>query len=326
MDALLEALRREQEATLDAALELALAALVRILGVRPDAERVMALCASASSQLRHPGQVRVKLAPADLALLKEAGIDPAALAPQAAEVMGGRRHDPGRLRLADGGGQPGRALATAGRGAGRSPVAGVSRARGDAMTAQALSACLRAIGTAALYARDGAVRQVSGLAVTCSGPDASLGELCRISPQAGGAGILAEVVGVRPDGVVLMPYGRLDGVAAGSRVTTAGVSDRVPVGPALLGRVVNAFGEALDDGPPIAAQAMVPLKPAPVNPLRRKPIDMPLETGVRAIDALLPLGQGQRVGILRAAAWAKHPAGHAGARRARGCERHRADW
>lgn len=165
------------------------------------------------------------------------------------------------------------------------------------MTAQALSACLRAIGTAALYARDGAVRQVSGLAVTCSGPDASLGELCRISPQAGGAGILAEVVGVRPDGVVLMPYGRLDGVAAGSRVTTAGVSDRVPVGPALLGRVVNAFGEALDDGPPIAAQAMVPLKPAPVNPLRRKPIDTPLETGVRAIDALLPLGQGQRVGI-----------------------------
>jgi flagellum-specific ATP synthase len=165
------------------------------------------------------------------------------------------------------------------------------------MMAQALSACLRAIGTAALYARDGAVRQVSGLAVTCSGPDASLGELCRISPRAGGAGILAEVVGVRPDGVVLMPYGRLDGVAAGSRVTTAGVSDRVPVGPALLGRVVNAFGEALDDGPPIAAQAMVPLKPAPVNPLRRKPIDTPLETGVRAIDALLPLGQGQRVGI-----------------------------
>ena len=87
MDALLEALRREQEATLDAALALALAALVRILGVRPDTERVMALVRQASSQLRHPGQVRVKLAPADLALLKEAGIDPAALAPQAAEVM-----------------------------------------------------------------------------------------------------------------------------------------------------------------------------------------------------------------------------------------------
>ncbi|WZB63209.1 hypothetical protein WJ970_09455 [Achromobacter xylosoxidans] len=174
--------------------------------------------------------------------------------------------------------------------------------------------------------RDGAVRQVSGLAVTCSGPDASLGELCRISPQAGGAGILAEVVGVRPDGVVLMPYGRLDGVAAGSRVTTAGVSDRVPVGPALLGRVVNAFGEALDDGPPIAAQAMVPLKPAPVNPLRRKPIDTPLETGVRAIDALLPLGQGQRRHFRGQRRGQEHPAGHAGARRARGCERHRVDW
>lgn len=156
---------------------------------------------------------------------------------------------------------------------------------------------LNSINTAALYARDGEVRQVAGLVVTCSGPDASLGELCRITPQSAGPDILAEVVGVKPDGVVLMPYGRLEGVSAGCRVTAAGSLTGVPVGDALLGRVVNAFCEPLDDGLPIAAAAYASLKAAPINPLHRKPIDKPLETGVRVIDAMLPLGQGQRIGI-----------------------------
>ncbi len=165
------------------------------------------------------------------------------------------------------------------------------------MSAQALAPYLKAIDGAALYARDGAVRHVAGLVVTCAGPDASLGELCRITPQAGGEDILAEVVGVRPDGVVLMPYGRLDGVAAGCRVTVAGSLAGVPVGQALLGRVVNAFCEPLDGGAPVATDTLAPLKAAPINPLHRKPIDAPLETGVRVIDAMLPLGQGQRIGI-----------------------------
>jgi len=156
---------------------------------------------------------------------------------------------------------------------------------------------LKALDAAVLYAREGSVRQVAGLVVTCSGPDASLGELCRITPQNGGADILAEVVGVKPDGVVLMPYGRLDGVSAGCRVTVAGSLAGVPVSAALLGRVVNAFCEPLDDGPPVESASYAPLKAAPINPLHRKPIDTPLETGVRAIDAMLPLGQGQRVGI-----------------------------
>lgn len=165
------------------------------------------------------------------------------------------------------------------------------------MTGFAMHPYLDAIRAAAIYARDGAVRQVAGLVVTCSGPDASLGELCRITPHSAGRDILAEVVGVKPDGVVLMPYGRLDGVSVGCRVTAAGSLTGVPVGPALLGRVVNAFCEPLDDRPPVDAIAYAPLKAAAVNPLHRKPIDTPLETGVRVIDAMLPLGQGQRVGI-----------------------------
>ncbi|WZB76135.1 hypothetical protein WJ972_09795 [Achromobacter insuavis] len=155
---------------------------------------------------------------------------------------------------------------------------------------------LKAIHAATLYAREGTVRQVAGLVVTCQYSDASLGTL-QDYPARRGADILAEVVGVKPDGVVLMPYSRLDGVAAGCRVAVAGSLAAVPVGPALLGRVVNAFCEPLDDGPAIGAAALAPLKAAPINPLRRQPIDTPLETGVRVVDAMLPLGQGQRIGI-----------------------------
>lgn len=87
VDALVLSLGRERQATEDAALELALAALVRLLGEAPDAARVAALVRQAGAQLRDPGQLRVRMAPADIELLKEAGIDPAALAPQAAEVQ-----------------------------------------------------------------------------------------------------------------------------------------------------------------------------------------------------------------------------------------------
>jgi flagellar biosynthesis/type III secretory pathway protein FliH len=86
-DALVQALARDRQATEDAALELALAALARMLGEAPDAARVAAVVRQAGAQLRDPGQWRVRMAPADIELLKEAGIDPAALAPQAADVQ-----------------------------------------------------------------------------------------------------------------------------------------------------------------------------------------------------------------------------------------------
>jgi len=86
-DALVQALARDRQVTEDAALELAMAALARVLGEAPDAARVAAVVRQASNQLRDPCQLRIRLAPADLALLKEAGIDPAALTPQAADVQ-----------------------------------------------------------------------------------------------------------------------------------------------------------------------------------------------------------------------------------------------
>lgn len=161
-----------------------------------------------------------------------------------------------------------------------------------------LSAYRQAIAQAELARRVGRVRRLQGLALQSDGPDAAIGEMCRVLPRAGaGAPVLAEVVGLETDRVVLMPYGALHGIAAGSRVEAIGAQGEVPVGAALLGRVLDAFLQALDGGPAILAAQTRPLHGAPPGPLDRPRIQRVLETGVRVIDAMLTLGQGQRVGI-----------------------------
>jgi flagellum-specific ATP synthase len=94
-----------------------------------------------------------------------------------------------------------------------------------------------------------------------------------------------------------MPYGPPDGIAAGSEIEALGAHASVAVGDALLGRVIDCFGEPLDGKPRPAANGRRPLRAAPINPLRRPPIDRVFETGIRCIDGLLTLGKGQRVGI-----------------------------
>lgn len=160
-----------------------------------------------------------------------------------------------------------------------------------------LQALRQATATAELVRRIGVVRQVSGLAIEAEGPDVTLGELCRITPRAAGAPVLAEVVGLRHGLVTLMPFRAAQGLAAGCRVEATGQGPRVPVGPSLLGRVIDGFGHALDGLPDPARAQTRPVKAAPINPLHRPRVDQALETGVRAIDTLLTLGRGQRVGI-----------------------------
>jgi flagellum-specific ATP synthase len=162
---------------------------------------------------------------------------------------------------------------------------------------------LDAIGPAPLMREVGYVRQVTGLAIEADGPDVGIGTLCRIQRKGADKrqeeqeGVLAEVVGIKPNGVTLMAYGASDGLAAGCEVVASGESSRVRVGESLLGRVIDGFGMPLDDGPVPVTAATFPLRPAPVNPMRRPRIHQPVETGVRCIDGLLTLGQGQRVGI-----------------------------
>jgi flagellum-specific ATP synthase len=155
----------------------------------------------------------------------------------------------------------------------------------------------QATAAAELVRRIGVVRQVSGLSIEAEGPDVTLGELCRIVPRQAGPPVLAEVVSLRHGLVTLMPFKAARGLAAGCRVEALGQGAQVPVGPALLGRVIDGFGHALDGQPdPVRSQTR-PVKASPINPLHRPRVAEVLETGVRAIDTLLTLGRGQRVGI-----------------------------
>lgn len=137
----------------------------------------------------------------------------------------------------------------------------------------------------------------NGLVVEAQGPDAKIGELCEIEQQGAAKNVLAEVVGFRNGHVLLMPFGHLRGVSAGNRIRALGRMLQVPVSPGMLGRVVDAFGEPLDGAGPIAVEAYRDIQPSPINPMRRQPLDQVLETGVKAIDGLIPFAKGQRVGI-----------------------------
>lgn len=144
--------------------------------------------------------------------------------------------------------------------------------------------------------RTGRVRQAVGLVVHAEGLAVPVGALCEIRPS-GGAPVRAEVVGFRDEAALLMPLGDLAGVCRGDPVGCLSTAPRVPVGRALLGRVIDAEGNPLDGGPPPAAERRAPLHARPPDPLRRPRIAEPLPTGVRAIDALLTCGKGQRLGL-----------------------------
>ena len=156
---------------------------------------------------------------------------------------------------------------------------------------------LAAVNRVELTRRLGRVMAISGNSIEAVGPDATIGEVCEIVSVSPYSKLQAEVVGVKPGRVILMPYGETRGIGSGSEVVATGALPQVPVGDSLLGRVIDAFGAPLDGGAPPQAATTRSLRTAPLNPLTRPRINTLLETGVRAIDGLLPLGRGQRVGI-----------------------------
>ncbi|HUP03001.1 MAG TPA: FliI/YscN family ATPase [Bryobacteraceae bacterium] len=142
----------------------------------------------------------------------------------------------------------------------------------------------------------GQVTDVVGLLVESRGPSAAIGDFCEIA-AAGGRRIRTQVIGFRDGRVLSMPLEEIDGLQAGDPVEARGEEARVEVGPELLGRVIDGFGKPIDGGPPIRGHDAYSLYGVPGNPLEREPIVTPLVTGIRAIDAFLPCGQGQRMGI-----------------------------
>ncbi len=155
---------------------------------------------------------------------------------------------------------------------------------------------LEAVSQATLTRRLGRVTGISGHSIEADGPDAAIGEVCELQLPGGGT-LRAEVVGLRPDRSVLMPYGDTRGVAAGCQIVATGQPPGMAVGAALLGRVIDPFGAPLDGAAAPVTAEVRSLHAAPINPLTRPRIAQRLDTGVRAIDTLLPLGRGQRMGI-----------------------------
>ena len=184
-----------------------------------------------------------------------------------------------------------------------------------------LARLLESVGSAELARRVGVVRKLQGLALEAEGPRSHVGELCAVIPPgcedaasreallgaihqqwaSGDAGraasVLAEVVGIQHGLVTLMPYGNTKGLSIGSSVVALGDQSKIGVGDGLIGRVIDGFGRPLDGRPAAKLARRRDLRGSPMNPMRRPRIRQVLETGIRSIDSLLTLGQGQRVGI-----------------------------
>lgn len=146
---------------------------------------------------------------------------------------------------------------------------------------------------------NGRITQVIGLVIESHGPNVSLGELCYVcSRQAGLPPIPAEVVGFRRGQVLLMPIGEMQGIGPGCEVIAAQKMLRVTVGQRLLGRIIDGLGNPIDGKGPIITDLEYPLSAMPPHPLSRPRITESLSVGVRAIDGIITMGKGQRIGIM----------------------------
>ncbi|PKO89305.1 MAG: flagellar protein export ATPase FliI [Betaproteobacteria bacterium HGW-Betaproteobacteria-12] len=179
-----------------------------------------------------------------------------------------------------------------------------------------LSNCRAAAGNAQPLWPVGRLTRINGLVMEASGLKLPLGSTCRIYPQSG-APVEAEVVGFAGEKLYLMPADDLYGLAPGSRVvafetpaSTPRIGDpaplrrraidrvkQAPVGDELLGRVLDGVGRPLDSKGPLVANKTRPLQSRAINPMSRAAIEQPLDVGIRAINALLTVGRGQRMGL-----------------------------
>ncbi len=158
---------------------------------------------------------------------------------------------------------------------------------------------LELLASASTVELAGTVLEARGLAVRVSDLPAPVGASVRIETGSGARRTMldGEVIGFDRDHTIVMPLGPMAGVRRGDRVKAGHFQQFVRAGDSMLGRVVDAMCRPMDGKGPLVDTVPRPLSPAPVDAMDRPPIDQPLATGVRAIDALLSVGQGQRLGI-----------------------------
>ncbi len=144
---------------------------------------------------------------------------------------------------------------------------------------------------------EGRVVKVVGLIVEGAGLNTGIGSLCEINND-NHETIMAEVVGFRDDRVLLMPYGDVRGIRVGSRIVLIEKSPAAEVGDGFLGRVIDGMGNPIDGKGPVQKKIKYPLYGQPVNPLERENISELMDVGIGALNALVPLGRGQRIAIM----------------------------
>ncbi len=145
--------------------------------------------------------------------------------------------------------------------------------------------------------RTGRVTKVLGFVTEADGPASRLGSICNIYPRGNLPKVKAEVFGFRDDRMLLVPLGEIRGIAPGNRVVAKEQRAQAPVGEQLLGRVIDGLGNPIDGKGPVSWQNPYPIYSDPINPLLRKRISQPLDLGIRAVNGVLTVGCGQRMGI-----------------------------
>ncbi len=143
----------------------------------------------------------------------------------------------------------------------------------------------------------GKIEKIVGMTIEASGPACNIGDVCRIFSKDMTSHIRAEVVGFNKDNILLMPYTDIEGIGPGSIVDNTGDKLNVRVGDRMVGRIIDAMGEPIDGGEPIEYTDEISITGAPTNPFTRPPIKETIELGVKAIDGMLTMGKGQRMGI-----------------------------
>ena len=143
----------------------------------------------------------------------------------------------------------------------------------------------------------GFVARVVGLTIETRGLKAAMGSVCEIERESG-APIEAQVVGFSGETTFMMAFGETSGINLGAKVRKTAEADIALVGESALGRVLDARGHPLDGLPPLSGLRATPMLGTPVNPMERVPIENTLDVGVRAVNALLTVGCGQRIGVI----------------------------
>lgn len=143
----------------------------------------------------------------------------------------------------------------------------------------------------------GKVKDVIGLVIVSNGPNVALGEICSIVDKNGHEICKSEVVGFKEGKVLSIALGEVHNISPSCEIRSTGENFRIPVDESLLGRVIDGLGRPIDGKGPIEASTYREIFQLPPNPLERKRITEPLQTGIRTIDGLLTIGKGQRAGI-----------------------------